>query len=100
MKKLYVVGISLVALAACVLLASPVLAVGNPQVQTNAATNIQSISAALNGNVYDLGGYGSVTVWFQWGTGTGYGNTTNQTFQNSTGNFSQYISGLTNGQVY
>lgn len=42
-----------------------------PEVVTLNATGITSISGILNGNVTDAGGFGSVTVGFQWGNLTG-----------------------------
>jgi hypothetical protein len=77
-----------------------VLATGSPQVQTNVATNIQSNSAMLNGYMSDLGGYGTASVWFEWGTTTNYGTTTSSINQNYTGAFSQYLGNLFSGQVY
>jgi len=71
-----------------------VLAVTNPQVQTNSASSIQNTSATLNGNLYGLGGDYSATVWFQWGISSSYGYETNHTNQIYTGTFSRYISNL------
>ena len=43
-------------------------------VTTNAATNVTSVSATLNGSVNPRGS--TTTVYFQWGTTTSYGHTT------------------------
>jgi len=77
-----------------------IFAVALPQVQTNTATNIQTSSATLNGYVSDLGGYTSVSVWFQWGISTSYGNSTGSFNQNYTGDFSQQITNLAPNQVF
>jgi uncharacterized repeat protein (TIGR01451 family) len=79
---------------------SVAMAVGSPQVQTNSATNVQNNAATLNGNLYDLAGSGSATVWFQWGQDTNYGNTTNSMTQTYTGTFSQQIFNLSSNQTY
>jgi alpha-tubulin suppressor-like RCC1 family protein len=49
-------------------------ATGSPLVTANSATNVASFSATLNGSVYPHGL--STTVYFQYGTTTGYGLTT------------------------
>jgi len=84
----------------CALSGVPVLAYTNPRIQTNSATNIQNTSVILNGNLTDLGGYGTVNVWFQWGTNTSYGNSTNYITKNYTGNFSQQIFNLSPNQTF
>jgi outer membrane protein assembly factor BamB len=75
-------------------------ATGAPFVTTNAATNIASSSATLNGTVEPHGL--STTVYFQYGTTTSYGSTTasqtktGDTYQNVSAN----ITGLTAGTTY
>jgi uncharacterized repeat protein (TIGR01451 family) len=91
--------LSLLVLAG-ILAAQGALAVNSPQVQTNSATNIQNASATLNANLSDLGGYGSATVWFEWGINTGYTNTTVSMNQSYTGSFSQQISNLSPNQTF
>ena len=61
---------------------------GPPVVATSAATNVASFSASLNGSVYPHGL--STTVYFQYGTTTGYGLTTAP--QTKTGNTYQSVS--------
>src|SRR5262245_59456560 len=73
---------------------------GLPVVTTNPATNVASFSAALNGSV-DPHGL-ATTVYFQYGTTTGYGLTTAPQGQsgNTYRNISADISGLTASTTY
>jgi RHS repeat-associated protein len=73
---------------------------GVPTVITNTATSITGSSATLNGNLASLGGAGSVTVNFEWGLTTSYGNTTTGQPMSATGNFNAAISGLSGGTTY
>jgi hypothetical protein len=72
----------------------------SPAVTTNAATNVASFSATLNGSVNPRGS--TTTVYFQWGTTTSYGHTT--PVQTRTGNTSlpitANISGLSASRLY
>jgi hypothetical protein len=72
----------------------------SPAVTTNAATNVASFSATLNGSVNPRGS--TTTVYFQWGTTTSYGHTT--PMQTRTGNTSlpitANISGLSASHLY
>jgi hypothetical protein len=73
----------------------------NSNVQTNSATNISTYQATLNG--YTSGtNYNNYTtyVWFQWGTGTGYGNETAHQLMNYAGSFSQVINNLSQNTTY
>ncbi len=80
---------------------SSVLASTTASIQTNSATNIQNNSATLNGNLTDLGSSTSPSVYFQWGTSAGnYTNQTTQQTQNTTGTFSQTITGLVPNTTY
>ena len=76
-------------------------AVTKPTVTTNAATSVASSSATLNGKVNPNGA--STTGWFEWGTTSSYGNTT-QTFSGGSGSsevtMSWGISGLSPGTTY
>lgn len=76
--------------------------VGGVNIQTNSATNISNGQANLNGNFSFPYFYsGTSYVWFQWGTNTGYSNTTSQqTIYGNSGSFSQTISGLNASTVY
>jgi hypothetical protein len=69
-------------------------------VTTNPATKVASFSATLNGSVNPRGS--TTTVYFQWGTTTGYGHTT--ATQPKTGNTSlaitANISGLSASHLY
>lgn len=103
MKKISIIVLALVFAAVMLLGASfsnVALAVANPQVSTNAATSVQGGTTVLNGYLYDLGGYSSANVWFQWGTSTSYGNTTNSVAQYSGGVFTQQLFSLTPNQTY
>ena len=71
-----------------------------PAVNTNPAGNIASSGATLNGNLTVLGSSGSVTVCFEYGTSTSYGNTTNSQNITAVGAFSQDISNLTSNTTY
>ena len=71
-----------------------------PSVTTNNATNIESTSVTLNGNLDDLGGASSCEVWFEWGLTTSYGNATNHQPIYSTGSFNDVISNLTSNTTY
>jgi hypothetical protein len=74
--------------------------VRTPIVTTNAATNVASFSATLNGSVNPNGL--TTTIHFQYGTTTSYGSTTaNQTFTgNTTRNVAANISGLSASTTY
>src|SRR4029077_13672499 len=65
----------------------------SPAVTTNPATNVASVSATLNGSVNPRGS--TTTVYFQWGTTTGYGHTT--PVQTQTGNTSRPITANISG---
>jgi hypothetical protein len=73
---------------------------GPPIVTTNAATNVASFSATLNGTVIPHGL--TTTVYFQYGTTTSYGSTTaSHSFSGSTyQNVSANISGLSASTTY
>ena len=45
-----------------------------PTVATDAVTGVEQTTATLNGYLNSLGTAGSVTVYFEWGTTTDYGN--------------------------
>jgi hypothetical protein len=66
---------------------------GPPVVATGAATNVASFSASLNGSVYPHGL--STTVYFQYGTNTGYAFATAP--QTKTGNTYQSVSANISG---
>jgi hypothetical protein len=72
----------------------------SPAITTNAATNVASVSATLNGSVNPRGS--TTTIYFQWGTTTSYGHTTST--QTKTGNTSlpitANISGLSASHLY
>ena len=73
---------------------------GTPIVTTNAATNVASSSATLNGTVNPNGL--TTTVHFEYGTTTNYGSTTaNQSYTgNTTHNVSANITGLSPNTTY
>jgi len=83
---------------------SLVIGAGNPQidvgmgpvVSTLLATDVYmggGTHATLNGNLSDLNGFPEVDVWFEWGYGTSYGNTTTKQTVNVTGSYSADIIG-------
>ena len=71
-----------------------------PSAATNSAGNITTTSAALNGYLDDLGTAESVTVSFEWGLTTAYGNVTTPEAKTTTGTFSADLSGLTAKTTY
>jgi phosphodiesterase/alkaline phosphatase D-like protein len=74
---------------------------GPPTATTNAASNVTSNSATLNGTVNPNGL--ATTVYFQWGTSTSYGNTTpSQSIGSGTSNVnvSANLSGLSPNTTY
>jgi len=70
------------------------------EVSTSSASDITSGSAVLRGYLSSMGPYDSVTIWFQWGSSTGYGNTTVQQTVYAPGPFSMQISGLSPNNMY
>jgi hypothetical protein len=77
-----------------------------PTVLTDAATNIGSTAATLNGNITDTGGQNADLRGFEWGTTQGgpYPNSwtegTSGNYQYGTGVFSYNLTGLTPGTTY
>jgi subtilisin family serine protease len=71
-----------------------------PSVTTNAAGNITANSAFLNGNLTAIGTATTVTVSFQWGTTTSYGNETAAQIMAAPGAFSGNITGLNPNTTY
>lgn len=75
-------------------------AVMPPSVEVSSAGSVQNESAVLNGNITSLGSATAVTVYFEFGTTTGYGSASaNQTIT-TTGPFSIEITGLDHGVTY
>jgi len=70
------------------------------EVSTLSASDITSGSAVLRGYLSSMGPYSSVTVWFQWGSSTGYGNNTVQQTVYEAGPFSMQVSGLSPNSMY
>jgi len=68
-----------------------------PTVVTNAATNVTTNSATLNGNLTSMGTASLVNVSFEWGETTNYGNQTTAQGRTSIGNFSAALTGLSPG---
>ena len=100
-KQIFAKSFLILVCVAVLFFGTAVFAQSVPQIQTNSATNVQSNSATLNASVVSLGGdNSSITVWFQWGTSTSYGNSTPQQNQNGTGSFSQTISNLNSNTTY
>lgn len=73
---------------------------GTLSVSTGAQTGVTSTSANINGYLNSLGDFGDAYVWFEWGTTTGYGQTTGVQTQYSPGTFSSTLQGLNPGTVY
>lgn len=76
------------------------LATGAPFVLTHNAAGIFQTTAILNGELTNTGGANSVSVWFDYGRTTGYGQkTATQSLQN-VGTFQADLSGLSACTVY
>jgi hypothetical protein len=71
----------------------------NPTVTTHSPTNIGTTYATLNGYV-NPNGNSNVSAWFEWGTGSNYGNQTPQNTYNSATNFSYSLGGLQPNTTY
>jgi hypothetical protein len=72
-----------------------------PTVTTEAATDITTSSAILNGNLDDLGTAASCNVSFEWGTASGsYPDETAPETVNATGPFNFNLTGLAPGTTY
>jgi phosphodiesterase/alkaline phosphatase D-like protein len=69
-------------------------------ISTSSASDVTSNSATLRGYVSGMGPYDSVSVWFQWGTSTGYGSDTEQQVIYGPGPFSIQLSGLAPNTSY
>lgn len=63
-------------------------------------TNVTSTSATLTGQLTDLGGANSCTVWLEYGTTTAYGSATVNTSLDAPGTFNVTVTGLQPGTAY
>ncbi len=70
-----------------------------PQVITGPATNIDPVSAFLNGILDDDGGM-DCECWFEWGLDASYGNVTPQVNKTTGEKFSHALDGLLLGTTY
>lgn len=68
-------------------------------VTTNSPT-FGATTATLSGTLNGLGGEATVYCFFSWGTTPSLGTNTTEQAKGSTGNFSQGLTGLTEGQTY
>jgi phosphodiesterase/alkaline phosphatase D-like protein len=71
-----------------------------PVVSTTQFTNITATSATLTGNLSSTGSATSVTVSFEWGTTTAYGNVTTGMIRTYAAIFTAGINGLQPGTTY
>lgn len=71
-----------------------------PSVSTSSASSLGETSATLNGYLTSMGDTSSCMVYFQYGTTTSYGSTTQSHSMSSTDSFSQSITGLSPGTTY
>jgi len=71
-----------------------------PAVTTNAATDVTTNSATLNGDLTSMGTASSVDVYFEYGLTISYGSQTTSQSVGSTGTFSAPISSLTPETTY
>jgi hypothetical protein len=70
------------------------------EVATSAATEVNSRSAILQGSLTNLGGEASLEVYFEYGTTTSYGSTTDALTMTATGNFCARVTDLTEETTY
>lgn len=88
-------------LASVLLTGNTVLAQDEPVVTTNAAGNVTSNSATLNGNLTSIGNTTPpVSVSFEWGPTASYGNETTPGNLTGPAEFSADLSGLSPGTTY
>ncbi|MGB7531418.1 MAG: hypothetical protein WA977_00360 [Halobacteriota archaeon] len=73
--------------------------VGLPEVTTNAASDVGTTSATLNGNLDDTGGE-NCEVWFEYGETTSYGSSTSPETKSSPSAFDAALSDLKSNTVY
>lgn len=73
---------------------------GAPAVTTVSAANITETSATLTGMIAGLAEDAKATLYFEYGTDTGYGRQVNAATRTSRGSFSATVSGLVAGTVY
>jgi hypothetical protein len=103
MRKRHIITIvvMLLLLAPLILLThNSALAQVPPSVVTNFAVNVTSDSATLNCNISNLGDASTVSVSFEWGLTTSYGNETPSGTMTDIGPFSANLSGLNPGRTY
>ena len=96
MKKLILIFLLIAIIA--LLPATPVL--GAIVIATTSASNVTQTSATLNGTIGNLGTDPSASVYFEWGTSTGYGKSTEPQTYTAPGPVSATITGLTPNTVY
>jgi hypothetical protein len=73
---------------------------GDISVSTGAESGVSTNSATITGYLNAMGSYRSAYVWFEWGTTTSYGQTTNMQTTHSPGAFNYTLSGLNPGTTY
>jgi len=100
MKYWHCIAIILLLLLLIVLAIGIALAQVPPEVTTNAATDVTTDSATLNGNLTSLGDYSWAYVSFEWGGNTTYGNETTPGNMTTLGPFSDNINGLSPNTTY
>ena len=74
--------------------------VSAPTVTAQAATNIATTSATLNGTITATGGANATVEGFNWGLTAGYGQVASTIGSFGTGAFANVITGLSPGQTY
>ncbi len=98
--RFWIVTILFLLILLILVTATIALAQGEPSVTTNAATNVTTDSATLNGNLDSLGTAPWVLVSFEWGLTTSYGSETTPGNFTATGPFTDNLSGLSPGTTY
>ena len=107
MKYRHWIAIITLVLLAALLSKGSALAQAPPEVTTDAATDVSSGCATLNGNLTSLGDASSVNVWFEYatdayytGNGSTYSDSTTPQAMSATGPFSSSISNLLVNTIY
>ncbi|MDO8524605.1 MAG: hypothetical protein Q7R99_03180 [bacterium] len=67
---------------------------------THPSADITSNSAIVSGELSNLGGKTSATIWFEYGLATSYGSKTNSQTMNNAGTFQATLSGLNSCTLY
>lgn len=96
MIKKIILGVVLLGLAFFALSAKADLA----SIYTHPSADITKNSAVVSGELSNLGGKTSASIWFEYGLNSSYGSRTNSQTLNNTGTFQATLSGLNSCSLY